>query len=138
MHKYVQQELDINFGIDQTFRPLAVNHPISCSSLLKNLESSTVTDTVSEIEEVVSNECKIDSLSERRTALVDVELTTFKWGALHSESFRPGLDSDRCLKKGMRSSMQGKTASYQCPRASSNITSSVDIHQVRISQINSL
>ena len=31
----------------------------------------------------------------------------------------------------------GATASYQCPRASSNKTSFVDIHQVRIKQINS-
>ena len=60
---------------------------------------------------------------------------------------RPGVDSDRCLKKGMGSSMQGSSnwglvvqggtiASYQCPRTFSNKTSFVDIHQVRINQIN--
>ena len=100
MHKDLQQELDIDFGVDQTFRPLVVNHPSSCTSFLTNLEPSTVTDTVSEIEEVVSNKCKIDSLSERRTALVDVEITTFKWEALHSESFRPGLIQTDASKKG--------------------------------------
>ena len=56
VHKDLQQELDIDFEIDQTFRPLVVNHTSSCTSLLANLESSTVTDTVSEIEKVVSNE----------------------------------------------------------------------------------
>ena len=55
MHKDVQQELDIDFGTDQTFSPLFVNHPSSCISSFTNSESSTVTDTVSEIEEVVSN-----------------------------------------------------------------------------------
>ena len=95
--------------------------------MLTNSNSSTVTDTVSEIEEIVSNKFKIDSLSKRGTALVDVELTTFKWEALDPESSRPGADSCRCLKKGMGSSMQGSlnwrfvaqggtTASYQCPR----------------------
>ena len=93
------QELDIDFGIDQTSRPLVVNHPSSCTSSLTNSEPSAVTDTVSRIEEVVSNECKIDRLSERGTALVDVKLTAFKWVALHPESSRPGVDSDRCLKK---------------------------------------
>ena len=138
MHEDVQKELDIDFEIDQTFKPVVVNHPSRCTSSLTNLESSTVTDTGSEIEEVISNKCKIYSLSERRTALVDVELTTFKWEALHSESFRQGVNSDRCLKKGMRSSMQGNIALYHCPRPSSNRTSSVDIDQVQISQINSL
>ena len=94
----VQQELDIDFRIDQTFRPLMINHPSSCTSSLRDSESSTVTDTVSEIEGNVSNECKIDSLNERGNALVDAELTTFKWEAFHPESSRPGVD--RCLKKG--------------------------------------
>ena len=52
MDKDVQQELDIDFGIDQTFRALIVNHPSSCTSLLTSFESSTVTNTVFEIEEV--------------------------------------------------------------------------------------
>ena len=30
VQKDVQQELDIDFGVDQTFRPLVVNHPSSC------------------------------------------------------------------------------------------------------------
>ena len=111
MHKDVLQELDIDFGNDQTFRPLVVNHPSSCTSPLTNSKSSTITDRVSEIEEVVSNECKIDSLSERGATLVDVELTAFKWEALHPESSRPGVDSDRCLKKGVGSSMQRRTTS---------------------------
>ena len=77
VHKDVRQELDIDFGIDQTFRPLVVNHPSSCTSSLTNSESLTVTDTVSEIG-VVSNECKIDSFSRRGTALVNVfKLTPF-------------------------------------------------------------
>ena len=141
--------MDINFGIYQTLRHLVVNHPSSCISSLTNSESSIVTDTVSEIEEIVSNECEIDSLSERGAALVDFEFSTFKWEALHRESFRPCVDSKTCLKKGMQSSMQGSsnwgslvqgetTASYHCPRISSNITSFVDIHQVKINQINSL
>ena len=54
MHKDVQQELDINFGIDQTFT---------------NSESSTFIDIASEIEDIVSNVCRIGSLSERETAL---------------------------------------------------------------------
>ena len=103
VYKDVQQGLNIDFGIDQT---LVVNHPNSCTSSLTNSESSTVRDTVSEIQEFVSYECEIDSLSERGTALVDVELAAFKWEALHPESSRPGVDSDRCLKKGMGSSMQ--------------------------------
>lgn len=148
VRKDVQQELDIDFGIDLTFRPLVINHPSSCTSSLTNSESSTFTDIASEIEDIVSNGCRIGSLSERETALVDVELTTFQWGALHSESSRPGVDSDRCLRKGMGSSIQGgsnwgivvqgkTSASYQCLRTSSNKTSFVDIHQVRINQINS-
>ena len=59
VHKDVQEELDIDFGTDQTFRPLVVNHPSSRTSLLTNSEFSTVTDTVSEVEEVIPNECKI-------------------------------------------------------------------------------
>ena len=81
--KDVQQELNIDFGNDQTFRSHVVNHPSSCITSLTNLESSAVTNAISEIEEIVSNECKIDSLRERGTALVDVEFTTFKWEALH-------------------------------------------------------
>ena len=46
-----------------------------------------------------------DSLSKRGIALEDVELTKFKWEALHPESSRPAVDSDRCLKKGMGSNM---------------------------------
>ena len=139
LHKNVQQELDIDFGIDQTFRPLAVSHLSSCTSSLTNSESSTVIDTVSEIEGVILNECKIDSLRERGTALVDAELTAFKWEARHPESSRTGVDSDRCLKKGVGSGIQGRTtASYQCPGTSSNKTSFVGIHEVRINQINSL
>ena len=61
VHKDVQQELYIDFGIDQIFRPLVINHPSSRTSSINNSKSSTITDTVSEIEEVVSNECKIDS-----------------------------------------------------------------------------
>ena len=61
-----------------------VNHRSSCTSSFTNSESSTVTDTVSEIEEVVSNECQIDSLSETGTALVDVELTAFEWEGFHN------------------------------------------------------
>ena len=34
MHKDVHQELDIDLGIDQTFRPLVVKHPSSCTSSL--------------------------------------------------------------------------------------------------------
>ena len=65
------------------------------------MESSTVAVTVSEIEEIVTNESKIESFSETGTDLVDVELTTtFKWEGLHPESSRPGIDSKRCLKKG--------------------------------------
>ena len=105
MYKDIQQELDIDFGIDQTFRSLVVNYPSSCTSSLTNSESLTVTDTVYEIEEIVSNESKIDSVRERGTVLVDVEFTTFKWEALHPEPFKPGVDSDRCLKRGMASSM---------------------------------
>ena len=56
VHKDVQHELDVDLGTDQNFRPLVVNNPSSCTSLLTNSESSTVTDTVSEIEEFVSNE----------------------------------------------------------------------------------
>ena len=41
---------------------------------------------VSLIEEVVSNKCKIDSLSKRGITLVDVELTAFEWEALLPES----------------------------------------------------
>ena len=78
----------------------------------------------------------------------NVELTAIKQEALYPESSKPG-DSDRCLKKGVRSSMQmssnwelvvqgGKTALYQCRGTSNNKTSFVDIHQVRINQINSL
>ena len=47
VHKDVQQELDIDFGTDQTFRPTVVNHRSSCTSLLTNSESSTAKDTVS-------------------------------------------------------------------------------------------
>ena len=36
-----------------------------------------------------------------------VEIATFKWKAIHPESSRLGVDLDRCLKKGMRSNMQG-------------------------------
>ena len=32
LHKDVQQELGIDFGIDQTFRYLVVNHPSNCTS----------------------------------------------------------------------------------------------------------
>ena len=103
MHRDVQQELDIDFGTDQIFRLLIVNHPSSCISSLINSESSTVTDTVSEIEEVVSNEFETDRLRERGTALVDVKPTAFKWKALHPKSSRPGVNSDRYLKKGMGS-----------------------------------
>ena len=109
VHKDVQQELDIDFGTDQTFWSLVVNHPACCTSSLTNSESSTVTDIASEIEEIVSNECKIDNLSERGTALVDVELTTFKWEALHRGSSIPGVDLCRCLKKGMGSGVQGSS-----------------------------
>ena len=80
---------------------------------------------------------------------MDAELTAFKWEDLHPESSRPGVDSDRFLKKGVWSSMQrslnwglviqgGATVSYQCPGTSSNKTSFVDIQEVRINQINSL
>ena len=78
---------------------------------------------------------------------MDVELTAFKWEPLHPESSRQGVDLDRCLKKGVGSIMQRSwrlvvqgrtTASYQCPGTSSNKTSFVGIHQVRINQINSL
>ena len=65
--------------------PFVVNHPTSCTSSLTNPESSTVINTVSLIEEVVSNECKIDSLSKRGITLVDVELTAFEWEALLPE-----------------------------------------------------
>ena len=92
-------QIDIDFGNDQSFRSLVVSHPSSCTTSLTNLESSTVSNTVSEIEEIVSNKCKIDSLSERGTTLVDVEFTTFKWEALHPESSIPSFDSDRCLKE---------------------------------------
>ena len=109
MHKDVQQELDINFGIDQTFRLLIINHPSSCTSSFKNLESSAAADTVSEIDEVLSNVYKVYSVSERGTVLVDVELTRFEWEALHLESSRQGVDSDRCLKKKMGSTMQGSS-----------------------------
>ena len=105
MHRDVQQELDIDFGTDQIFRLLIVNHPSSCISSLINSESSTVTDTVSEIEEVVSNEFETDRLRERGTALVDVKPTAFKWKALHPESSRPGVNSDRYLKKETGSCM---------------------------------
>ena len=105
----MQQELGINFEIGQTFRPVVVNHQSICARSLTNLISSTVTDTVSETEELVSNACKIDSLSERGTTLVDVELTTFKWEGLHPESSRPATDSHRCLKKGMGCLMQGSS-----------------------------
>ena len=38
VHKDVQQELEIDFGTDQTSRPLVVNHPRSCTnSLAKEL-----------------------------------------------------------------------------------------------------
>ena len=78
----------------------------------------------------------------------NVELKVFKQETLYPESSKPG-DSDRCLKKGVRSSMQmssnwelvvqgGTTALYQCRGTSNNKTSFVDIHQVRINQINSL
>ena len=131
VRKDVQQELDIDFGIDLTFRSLVINHPSSCTSLLTNSESSTFTDITPEIEDTVSNGCRIGSLSERETALVDVELTTFQWGALRPESSRPAVDSDRCFKKGMGSNIQGcsnwgivvqgkTSASYQCLRTSSN------------------
>ena len=112
---------------------------------IRNLQQLQI--QASEIVEVVANECKIDSLSERGTALVDVELTAFKWEAVHPESSKQGVNLDRCLKKGVGSSMQrsywlvvqgGTTASYQCPGTSSNKTSFVDIQQVRINQINSL
>ena len=46
-----------------------------------------------------------DSLSKRGIALEDFELAKFKWEALHPESSRPAVDSDRCLKKGMGSNM---------------------------------
>ena len=36
VRKDVQQELDIDFGIDLTFRPLVINHPSSCTSSLIN------------------------------------------------------------------------------------------------------
>ena len=93
------------FCESDSFSPLIVNHPSSCISSLINSESSTVTETVSEIEEVVSNEFKIDSLSERGTALVDVKPTAFKWKALHPELCRPGVNSGRYLEKGMASCM---------------------------------
>ena len=105
----MQQELGIDFEIGQTFRPVVVNHQSSCTRSLTNLISSTVTDTVSETKELVSNACKIDSLSERGTALVEVELTTFKWEVLHPESSRPATGSHRCLKKGMGCLMQGRS-----------------------------
>ena len=38
---------------------------------------------------------------------MDVEITTFKWKAIHPESSRSGSDLDRCVKKGMRNNMQG-------------------------------
>ena len=44
--KDVQQESDIDFGTDQIFRPLFVNHPSSCTSAFTNSESSTVTDSL--------------------------------------------------------------------------------------------
>ena len=90
VYRDVHEELNIDFGIDQTF--FVANHPNSCTSSLTNLEFSTVTDTVSETEEIVSNECKIDSLRKRGTALVDVEITTCKGKALHPESPRPVVD----------------------------------------------
>ena len=68
-HKDVQQELNLDFRTEQTFRALVVSHPSSYTSSVKNSESSTVTGTASEMEEIVSNECKIDSLSKRGTAL---------------------------------------------------------------------
>ena len=70
---------------------------------------------------------------------MDAVLTAFKWEALHPESSRTGVDSDRCLEKGVGSSIQGgTTASYQCPGTCSNKATFVDIHQVRINQISSL
>ena len=102
-------------GVDQghshlssaTFRVSSEFKEICASSMsenrisLTNSEFSTVTDTVSETEEIVSNECKIDSLSERGTVLVDIKLTTFKWDALHPESSRSEVDSaDASKKKG--------------------------------------
>ena len=92
--------------LELTFRPLVVNYPSSFTRSLTNSKSSKVTDTFSEIEEVISNEYKIDSLSERGTAMVDVELTAFKCEALYPESSRPGVDLDRCLKKQVDGSMQ--------------------------------
>ena len=55
VQKDVQQELDIDFGINQTFRPLVVSHLNSCTSSPTNSVSSTVADTVCEVEEIVSN-----------------------------------------------------------------------------------
>ena len=38
VQKDVQQELDINFGINQTFRPFAISYPSSCTRSLTNLQ----------------------------------------------------------------------------------------------------
>ena len=144
VHKDVQRELDTpNFCLLSS----TIQAVVPARLQIQNPQQLQIQSL--EFEEIVSNECKIDSLSERGTTLVHVELTTFKWEALDPESSRPGADSDRCLKKGMKSIMQGSsnwglvvqggtTASYQCPRTSSNKTSFVDIQQVRINHINSL
>ena len=38
VHRDIEQELDIAFGIDQTFRPLVVNHSNSCTRFVINWE----------------------------------------------------------------------------------------------------
>ena len=56
------QELDIDFGIDQTFRSLVIIHPSSCTSSLTNSESSTVPDTVLKLKKSFQMNVKLTAL----------------------------------------------------------------------------
>ena len=98
---------DIDFRVDQTIGPIVVNYPSSYSCAITNSTFTTVTNTCSKIEKIISVESGIDTLSEGGTALVDDKPSALQWESLHTKPIRPGLDSNRCLKERMGAVCQG-------------------------------